>query len=211
MPARLRQVLLNLAGNAIKFTETGGVAVIVEPDERHGNIRFVVRDTGIGIAPEEQARIFLDFEQADGSSTRKFGGTGLGLAISKRIVERMGGRMSVESEPGSGATFSFSGAAAGRAPEAQTDFVAPDLAGMAMLIVAEAEIESALLARRLGRWGARTCAVRDETIAAALAPGAAWDAILVDRARGWQHDRARRRRAQRRAAAHRADHARRTA
>ena len=105
--ARLRQVLLNLAGNAIKFTETGGVAVIVEPGERDGDIRFLVRDTGIGLAPEDQARVFRDFEQADGSSTRKFGGTGLGLAISKRIVERMDGRIAVESEAGGGATFSF--------------------------------------------------------------------------------------------------------
>ena len=84
-------MLLNLAGNAIKFTETGGVALIVEPGERDNDIRFLVRDTGIGLAPQDQARVFRDFEQADGSSTRKFGGTGLGLAISKRIVERMDG------------------------------------------------------------------------------------------------------------------------
>ena len=75
------------------------------------DIRFLVRDTGIGLAREDQARMFLDFEQADGSSTRKFGGTGLGLAISKRIVERMDGNLAVASEPGSGATFSFSRAA----------------------------------------------------------------------------------------------------
>src|SRR6202158_2324640 len=80
--ARLRQVLLNLAGNAIKFTERGGVAVIAEPGEHTNEIRFLVRDTGIGLKAEDQARVFLDFEQADGSSTRKFGGTGLGLAIS---------------------------------------------------------------------------------------------------------------------------------
>ena len=118
----------------------------------------MVRDTGIGLAPQDQARIFLDFEQADGSSTRKFGGTGLGLAISKRIVERMDGRIAVESEPGQGATFSFS-VPLPPAPDAgAAEFVAPDLAGTAMLIVAAAEIESSLLARRLGRWGAKTCA-----------------------------------------------------
>ena len=104
----MRQVLLNLAGNAIKFTERGGVAVVVERGERDDEIRFLVRDTGIGIAPEEQARIFHEFEQADGGSPRKFGGTGLGLAISKRIVERMGGRIGVDSTPGAGSTFHVS-------------------------------------------------------------------------------------------------------
>ncbi len=98
-------MLLNLAGNAIKFTEKGGVAVIVEPGERDNEVRFRVRDTGIGLAPEDQARIFHEFEQADASPTRKFGGTGLGLAISRRIVERMDGRIAVESAPGRGATF----------------------------------------------------------------------------------------------------------
>ncbi len=105
--ARLRQVLLNLAGNAVKFTERGGVAVIVEPGRGPDEIRFLVRDTGIGIAPDEQDRIFLEFEQADSSASRKFGGTGLGLAISKRIIERMGGRIGVDSTPGAGSTFHF--------------------------------------------------------------------------------------------------------
>ena len=103
--ARLRQVLFNLAGNAIKFTERGGVSIIVEPGEQADAIVISVRDTGIGISPDDQARIFLEFEQADGSSTRKFGGTGLGLAISKRIVESMGGSIAVESAPGEGAEF----------------------------------------------------------------------------------------------------------
>ena len=178
---RLRQVLLNLAGNAIKFTEAGGVAVIAEPDEASGKVRFLVRDTGIGLKREDQERIFLDFEQADDSSTRKFGGTGLGLAISRRIVEHMNGAMSLESEPGQGATFAFSVPLA-PADAAPAEFAAPDLANMAVLIVAEAEIESALLARRLGRWGAKTCAVRDEQIAAALLPERSWGAMLVDRA-----------------------------
>ena len=101
---RLRQVLLNLAGNAIKFTDTGGIGVIVEAGENSGEVVFEVRDTGIGIAAEQQARIFREFEQADGGSARKFGGTGLGLAISRRIVERMGGRIGVESTPGDGST-----------------------------------------------------------------------------------------------------------
>ena len=178
--ARLRQVLLNLAGNAIKFTEQGGVAVIVEPDERENEIRFLVRDTGIGLKPEDQARVFRDFEQADGSSTRKFGGTGLGLAISKRIVERMGGRIAVDSKAGGGATFSFTvpltPAPGADAPE----FAAPDLAGKAALIVAAAEIESSLLARRLGCWGAETAIAAYEESAVALLAKRRWDALLVD-------------------------------
>jgi PAS domain S-box-containing protein len=179
--ARLRQVLLNLAGNAVKFTESGGVAVIAEPDESSGNIRFAVRDTGIGLKHEDQERVFLDFEQADGSSTRKFGGTGLGLAISRRIVERMNGRMWVDSEAGRGATFSFC-VPLSAAEAAQDELAVPSLHNASVLIVTAAEIESSLLARRLGRWGARTCAVSDDNIAAALLPERAWDALLVDTA-----------------------------
>ena len=179
---RLRQVLLNLAGNAIKFTETGGVGVIVEPGPGTGEIVFEVRDTGIGIAPEQQARIFGEFEQADGGAARKFGGTGLGLAISRRIVERMGGRIEVESAPGEGASFRAivvlpqAGDAdnAGAAP--------PDLTGRTVLIVAPASIEASLIERRLTRWGAS---------AMHLAPHLAdmlaqrhWDAVLVDHAIG---------------------------
>ncbi len=179
--ARLRQVLLNLAGNAIKFTETGGVAVIVEPDEATGAVRFQVHDTGIGLRGEDQARIFRDFEQADGSSTRKYGGTGLGLAISKRIVERMGGRIDVESAPGVGSTFTVTVPLGAAADEDNTPaFAAPDLSGMSVMIVAGAEIEASLLARRLGRWGARTCAATDAGIALALLPERPWDALLVD-------------------------------
>ncbi len=177
--ARLRQVLLNLAGNAIKFTEHGGVAVIVEPDEIEDAIRFSVRDTGVGIAPEDQARIFRDFEQADGSSTRKFGGTGLGLAISKRIVERMGGTIAVESEPGIGADFSFTVplAAAG---DNERPFAAPDLGTMSMLIVSPSEVEASLLARRLGSWGANVNVAHDARAALARLAAHPRDAVLVD-------------------------------
>ena len=178
--ARLRQVLLNLTGNAVKFTEQGGVAVLVEPGERDAGIRFRIRDTGIGLAPQDQARIFLDFEQADGSSTRKFGGTGLGLAISKRIVERMGGSIAVESGSGKGSTFSFTVALPAAADDNHVTLSPPDLADKAMLIVAGAEIEASLLALRLGRWGAKTCTASDEKIARALLPERHWDALLVD-------------------------------
>jgi PAS domain S-box-containing protein len=178
---RLRQVLLNLAGNAIKFTKTGGVTVIVERGERADEICFQVRDSGIGLKMEDQARIFRDFEQADGSSTRKFGGTGLGLAISKRIVERMDGSIGVVSTPGMGATFTFTVPLL-RAPAegAALEVAAPDLSGQAVLIAAAAEIEASLLARRLGRWGAKTCVVNDDTRAFALLPEQQWDALLVD-------------------------------
>jgi signal transduction histidine kinase len=106
--ARLRQVLLNLAGNAIKFTSTGGVALIVEPGNAANEISFLVRDTGIGIAPEAQARIFREFEQADERIARSYGGTGLGLSISERIVKRMGGHINLDSKPGAGSTFEVS-------------------------------------------------------------------------------------------------------
>jgi signal transduction histidine kinase/CheY-like chemotaxis protein len=179
-PARLRQVLLNLAGNAIKFTERGGVALVVEPGARANDIRFLVRDTGIGLAPQDQARVFRDFEQADGSSTRKFAGTGLGLAISKRIVERMDGRIAVDSQAGSGATFSFGVPLTSAPGDDAPEFTAPDLTGNAALIVAAAEIEPALLARRLACWGAETSVVADEESAVALLAKRHWDALLVD-------------------------------
>jgi signal transduction histidine kinase len=109
-PARLRQVLLNLVANAIKFTERGEVVVRVNGTEafEHGaELLFEVLDTGIGLTPDAQARLFQPFVQADGSITRKYGGTGLGLAISKQLIEMMGGRVGVDSEPDKGSRFWF--------------------------------------------------------------------------------------------------------
>jgi len=111
-PLRLRQVLLNLLGNAIKFTERGSVRVEVEPVGQSGTailLRFAVRDTGPGIPPDKQELIFKAFCQADSSTTRKHGGTGLGLTISARLVDMMGGRIWVDSQPGAGCTFYFTG------------------------------------------------------------------------------------------------------
>ncbi len=106
---RLRQVLLNLVGNAVKFTEKGGVEVKVSKDgkETAKKLCISVRDTGIGVASEKQKRLFHAFEQADSSTTRQYGGTGLGLAICSRLVQLMGGRIWIESEPGAGSTFHF--------------------------------------------------------------------------------------------------------
>ena len=183
--ARLRQVLFNLAGNAIKFTELGGVSIIVEPDAQPDAIAISVRDTGIGISAEDQARIFLEFEQADGSSTRKFGGTGLGLTISKRIVERMAGSIAVESAPGEGSTFRVSLPLPRVGDSDETAVAIPDLAGNDILIVAPAAaIEASLLARRLQRWGARTTIVPDERVATAILPEHIWSAVLVDHTLG---------------------------
>jgi signal transduction histidine kinase/CheY-like chemotaxis protein len=179
---RLRQVLLNLAGNAIKFTDRGGVSIVVEPGACPDEITIAVRDTGIGIPAVQQERIFREFEQGDGGPARKFGGTGLGLAISQRIVERMGGSISVQSAAGAGSTFAFSIPLAAVAESAA--FTPPDLTDKAMLIVTAGAIEAALLARRLGRWGAKTCAVTDEKVAAALLPERPWDAMLIDHALG---------------------------
>ncbi len=124
---RLRQVLLNLVGNAVKFTDEGEVLVRVEtlgddptPSSEADDvgIRFTVRDTGIGIPPDQQARIFRAFEQEDTSTTRDYGGTGLGLTIASRLVSMMGGMITVDSAPGRGSSFAFTARFRRAAPSA---------------------------------------------------------------------------------------------
>ncbi|MCO5132630.1 MAG: ATP-binding protein [Xanthobacteraceae bacterium] len=181
--ARLRQVLLNLAGNAIKFTERGGVALVVEPGSRPNDVLFMVRDTGIGIAPDAQQRIFQEFEQADERIAQSYGGTGLGLSISERIVRRMGGHITLQSALGEGSTFSFAipmighdgGGGARRRP-----FDSPDLNGKSVMLVAPRAVETPLVARHLQRWGARTAIVADLASARALLAEGPWHAILID-------------------------------
>ncbi|HLI99454.1 MAG TPA: response regulator, partial [Bradyrhizobium sp.] len=183
--ARLRQVLLNLAGNAIKFTTTGGVALIVEPGIWPNEICFRVRDTGIGIAPEAQQRIFREFEQADERVARSYGGTGLGLSISERIVKRMGGRIALQSKLGEGSTFEVS---LPLTPSQDTapPFTAPDLGGRSIMLVAPQSIEASLIAKQLERWGSQICVVSDVETARALLPERDWHAVLLDHGLGGQ-------------------------
>ncbi|MCU0245495.1 MAG: ATP-binding protein [Bryobacter sp.] len=151
-PARLRQVLLNLVGNAVKFTSEGQVTVEVHA-EPQGGIRIDVRDSGIGVSPDFQKRIFEPFLQADSSTTRKYGGTGLGLAISRKLVRLMGGTLSVSSTPGRGSTFSVAlplPVAAQPAPVPQTLF-----SGMAALIAYPNDTVRHLLRLHLRQMGFR--------------------------------------------------------
>jgi len=180
---RLRQVLLNLAGNAIKFTESGGIGVIVEAGRERGTIVLAVHDSGIGIAPEQQARIFQEFEQGDGGLARKFGGTGLGLTISHRLVERMGGHIDVESVPGRGAIFRVTVPLPGAEDSGPMEVAPPSLAGRSVLIVAPTTIASSLIARRLTRWGADVTHC-DASAASAAIARRQWDAVMIDHSLG---------------------------
>ena len=186
-PGRIRQVLLNLVGNAIKFTERGEVAVRVDlQHESSGQavVRCEVRDTGVGIPRDAQARLFEAFTQADASTTRRFGGTGLGLAISRRMIELMGGNIGVESEPGLGSTFWFvvplgrSGNVAASAAPA-----GPLLHGVRALVVDPKTSTQQILTHLLGAAGVDVQAVgtmRDAV--AAVTEATALDVVLIDHA-----------------------------
>ena len=161
-PSRLRQVLLNLIGNAIKFTSQGEIVVRVKAQSAAGKtgkeilLHFEVIDTGIGIPEDKQKAIFEAFTQADGSSTRKYGGTGLGLTISGRLVEMMGGRIWVESEPGSGSTFHFTAQFAPAAESAHpilSAVQASDLRGLSVLVVDDNRTNQLIFRGILEGWG----------------------------------------------------------
>ena len=154
-PTRLRQVLKNLIGNAIKFTEQGEVVVSVDVAATDGTakVTFAVRDTGIGIAAEHTTSVFKEFTQADSTMTRRYGGTGLGLAISQRLVRLMGGELSVKSEVGRGSEFSFSLALpVGTAPPTRVVGLAA-LGGRRMLIVDDNQTNRRILREMLAAEG----------------------------------------------------------
>ena len=165
-PMRLGQVLLNLGNNAVKFTEQGEIVVKVEEIGRDAAsvlLRFEVRDSGIGITPEQQLRLFQPFSQADTSTSRRYGGTGLGLAISSRLVRMMGGEMGLDSAPGRGSRFQFS-ARFGlcEAPVARKEPSRGDrLRGMRALIADDNEAAREVLVRMMGGFGSRASAVCD--------------------------------------------------
>ena len=165
-PLRLRQVLVNLVGNAIKFTERGKVEVRITNDigaNAPGTLRFTVSDTGIGIPPERLDKVFERFTQADGSTTRLYGGTGLGLAICKQLIERMGGRIWVESSLGKGSVFyftvPFSNPQSQGAAEASPGI---GLMGVRTLVVSSNEGNRELVKEALQSWGAIVSETRDE-------------------------------------------------
>ncbi len=158
-PGRLRQVLMNLAGNALKFTERGEVSVRVYPQaetEHTATLRFVVKDSGIGITASQMRSLFRQFSQGDTSITRKYGGTGLGLAISKQLVGMMGGEIEVESEPDRGSEFSFT-VTLGKQTIAKRDADASMelLRGARVLIVDDHATNREVLIRQFNAWGAR--------------------------------------------------------
>jgi two-component system, sensor histidine kinase len=188
-PGRLRQVLLNLTGNAIKFTDRGSVRIAVTHRALDGDmieLNIAVIDTGAGIAPEVQDRLFTRFTQADSSISRRFGGTGLGLAICKELCELMGGKIGVESAPGRGSTFWFTlrcarGAAAAeaaRGASGRVDAEAPR--ALDILIAEDNEINRMLVSALLARLGHRIELVGNGRAAVAAVERRAWDLVLMD-------------------------------
>lgn len=189
-PGRLRQIVVNLVGNAIKFTEQGEVVVRVEKvsqSDVDAVLQFSVRDTGIGISIDKQQAIFAPFVQADGSTTRKYGGTGLGLAISARLVELMGGRIWVESDPGQGSTFHFTTQfeLSAEAPPAAAPRKLDSLEGLAVLVVDDNATNRRILEEILCNWHMKPTVVESGKAALvqlhrAAAAGQPFGLVLLD-------------------------------
>ena len=186
---RLRQILVNLLGNAIKFTDRGEVVIRVEMlDQTKDKIclRFEVADTGIGITPEIQARIFDAFSQADGSTTRNYGGTGLGLAISRRLVKLMGGEMGVKSEPGKGSAFWFTISFKRQTAKKYKGLhPAKSLRGMRILIVDDNATNREILTNQVIAWGMQNTSAENgkqalEMLRSSALRGEAYDIALLD-------------------------------
>ncbi|MFZ4857445.1 MAG: response regulator [Desulfuromonadaceae bacterium] len=170
-PGRLRQILINLVGNAIKFSHRGEVGIVVRTaGQSDGRIllSFAVTDTGIGIAPEQQGRIFEAFEQGDASTTKRFGGTGLGLAISKRLVNLLGGEISVSSTPGKGSCFNFTARFVLSDDPAGKDLSADNLKDLSVLLVVDNSTDNQLMSGFFNRWHMVTQSVSDADDALAL-------------------------------------------
>ncbi len=187
-PGRLRQILTNFVGNAIKFTNQGEVtlqAFLEAEEDRAVVVRFEVTDTGIGITPEVQARLFTPFVQADSSTTRRYGGTGLGLAICKQLAELMGGGVGVRSEPGRGSTF-WCIVRLGKQTH-PIPAIAPsvDLKGRRILIVDDNESNRTILHHLASGWGMEDAVAEDAATALALverkaAEGSRYDVAVLD-------------------------------
>ena len=176
-PGRLRQILFNLIGNALKFTQQGEVMIHVTRGEETADralIEFAVTDTGIGIAPEVQALLFKPFSQADTSTTRKFGGTGLGLAICKQLVEQMGGQIGIESVPGQGSTFRFTVWLTKQpAPAHASSLPRGSLKGRRLCIVDDNATNRRILEQYAVQWGLQSATASDGYQALALLKDAA--------------------------------------
>ncbi|MGY8563215.1 response regulator [Paracidovorax citrulli] len=186
---RLGQVLLNLCGNALKFTERGEVILgidTVEPTVDGVALHFWVKDTGIGMTPEQCARMFQSFSQADGSTTRRYGGTGLGLAISRTLVELMGGRIWVDSMPGEGSTFHFhANFGLQAAPAPRRMFRAEELQGLRVLVVDDNAAAREILSTMARQFGLEVDTARNGTqglrmVRQAHAKQLAYDLVLMD-------------------------------